>query len=42
MESKLNCGVPNTTRGDEDDEEEGVISRRVKRLVGGHPTAPVS
>ncbi|CAK6974724.1 complement factor I-like [Scomber scombrus] len=39
MESKVKCGVPKA--GSDDDEEEwGSISRRVKRVVGGQRTKP--
>lgn len=43
LESKLNCGVPKTFEEIHEDEE--VRERRggrVKRVVGGLPTAPVS
>lgn len=44
MESKLSCGIPSKTSVSDDDDDEAVHARggRVKRVVGGVPTQPVS
>uniref|UniRef100_UPI003AAD42CE complement factor I-like n=1 Tax=Centroberyx gerrardi TaxID=166262 RepID=UPI003AAD42CE len=40
LESKLYCGIPNSTTVDDEEEEERGRSSRVKRVVGGIPAKP--
>uniref|UniRef100_A0A667X171 trypsin n=1 Tax=Myripristis murdjan TaxID=586833 RepID=A0A667X171_9TELE len=40
LESKLYCGIPNSTTVDDEEEEERVPGGRVKRVVGGVPAKP--